>query len=202
MNALRMVIFRSAIAVIFSAGGHGGVSAQEPQRLIGLSLSQLGSSRSLGFHGRWSNNDDTWYVSGFGTGISVERVKGENSWLLESLLVRSGASSGLGQFLLASVGFRLTDYAQGGTEVAIIGLVGARVPLLRGDSWGVSIEGHVGLARRVISSATKTARAGRLRLALDWGSIVVSLEHDDAAGSDSPFIYGGAARLGLGWRFD
>ncbi|MCH7563501.1 MAG: hypothetical protein IH968_06730 [Gemmatimonadetes bacterium] len=115
-------------------------------------------------------------------------------------MTRQFGVSSTGLSLLLSGGIRVSGYAQGGIETAGFGLLGAKIPLTRADSWSLDITGQIGVAHRRIGAQSVTARANRVTLALDLGQVLLSFGHDDAAGSSSPFIYGGAARASISWR--
>ncbi len=174
------------------------VQGQASKSVLGVSLSEPYSATSIGIEGEWSTASGAWRVTGFGS-TGTEAELSTRPWLLESFVTRRFGSN-LPVPALLSGGFRTTRQPSGTTEVAFPVLVGTRVPLLSGNEWRLDAEGHIGLSYRAVAGERVVARANRVSLMLNVDRFRFTVSHDDAAGSNSPFLYGGAARVSVGWR--
>ena len=195
MSARGIVV---ALILLSSAAGAESALAQSSQRFVGVNLSEPYSSTSFGVEGGWSSNNALWSFWGFGSALTVGE-RASDAWLVESLATRALGSRGFRSHVLLTAGVQLTGASQSPTEFAVPVYVGARVPLVRGASWDLELEAHIGRARRQAAGAVTFGRVNRVNLILGLGRLRLSVGHDDAAGP-SRSLYGGAGRVSLGWR--
>ncbi|GMV08265.1 MAG: hypothetical protein AMXMBFR53_45400 [Gemmatimonadota bacterium] len=188
-----------ALGLVFGLGAWTPGAAQERGSYFGFNVSEPYSSTAFGFDGRWVFGDGRWAVSGFGSAFTVGDV-GSGAWLGEALLTRGLGDGPLTRTLYAGAGLRLSGAQRSPTELALPVFVGFRTPVLRAGGWEVGLFGHIGVARRQAGGEVVYARADRLGIELARGRFHLGISHDDAAGSNTPFHYGGAVRLSIGLR--
>lgn len=195
----RKIGFGFGLGVALNVVMGTGVAAQGPGSYFGFNVSEPYSSTAFGFDGRWSFGDGLWAVSGFGSAFTVGDVS-SGAWLAESLVTRSLGDGLVTRHLLVGTGIRLNGTPGIPTEFAVPVVFGFNVPVIQAVGWDIDLFGHLGIARRQAGEATVFARTNRLGIEVGRGPFRFSISHDDAAGSNSPFNYGGAARIGFGVR--
>lgn len=188
-----------ALGLAFGLGAGTPGAAQERGSYFGFNVSEPYSSTAFGFDGRWVFGEGRWAVSGFGSAFTVGDV-GSGAWLGEALLTRRLGDGPLTRTLFAGAGLRLSGAHRSPTEVAVPLFVGFRAPVVKAGGWDVGLFGHLGVARRQAGGEAVFARTSGLGIEVARGRVHLSISHDDAAGSNSPFHYGGALRIGLGIR--
>jgi hypothetical protein len=175
------------------------VAAQESGSYIGFNVSEPYSSTAFGFDGRWQFGDGLWAVSGFGSAFTVGDVS-SGAWLGEALVTRALGSGLVTRNLYVGTGIRFNGTPGVPTEFAVPLVVGFNAPVIQAAGWDIGVFGHLGIARRQADHQSVFARTNRIGIEVGRGPFRFSISHDDAAGSNSPFNYGGAARISFGFR--
>lgn len=175
------------------------VAAQEPGSYFGFNVSEPYSSTAFGLDARWSFGDGLWAVSGFGSALTVGDVS-SGAWLAETLVSRSLGGGHVSRHLFVGTGIRLSGTPALPTEFAVPVVFGFNAPFIEVAGWDLGLFGHLGIARRQAGEEAVFARTNRMGIEVGRGPFRISISHDDAAGSNSPFNYGGAARVSFGFR--
>jgi len=187
------------VGLALTVGMGAEVVAQKSGSYIGFNVSKPYSSTAFGFDGRWSFGDGLWAVSGFGSAFTVGDVSSD-AWLAETLVTRSLGDGLVTRNLFVGTGIRFNGTPGIPTEFAVPVVIGFKVPVIQAVGWDIGLIGHLGIARRQAGDETLFARTNRLGIEVDRGPFRFSISHDDAAGSNSPFNYGGAVRISFGFR--
>ena len=179
--------------------GSTAASAQEPGSYLGFNVSEPYRSTAFGVDGRWVFGEGRWTLTGFGSAFTVGDLS-SGAWLADLWVTRSLGAGPLSRRLFVGSGLRLSGVPGTPTEVAMPLVLGLHTPLLQAGEWEVGVFGHLGVARRHAGGESQFARKSGMGMEVSYRGIRFGISHDDAAGSTSPFRYGGAARLSLGFR--